>query len=122
MFDGAPGVLARPPDCWTRETPVAPPFGSSRGNVLALFGLRERRELPLGRAQIVCRRNQNLQSSNARRDGNNIEQLDSLVRVHWKVALGGECRHPAANVAGYRLQFFYRDELNLSLSRGGRQR
>ncbi len=83
-----------------------------------------------GRAPRACRSSRadsprarsNLQAANARRDRDYIEQFDGLVHVHGKIALGGERGHSAANVAGERLQFFYRDELNFSLSRHSRQR
>src|SRR5207302_11107535 len=54
--------------------------------------------------------------------GNNVEQLDGLVHINRKVALGRKRGHAAANVAGERLQLFYRYELDLALSRDSRQR
>src|SRR5271170_4185973 len=78
-----------------------------------LFWLRERCDLAVRCAQIVGGRNQNLQTSDARRDRYHVEQFDGFVDVQGEAAFSCERGHSAANVAGERLQFFYRDELNL---------
>src|ERR1700686_3028521 len=86
------------------------------------FGLCQRRNCSFDRAQVVGGCNQNLQSANARRDGDDIEQFDGFVDIHGKVTLGRERGDSAADIAGERLQFLHGDQLNFSFSRGGSRR
>ena len=83
----------------------------------SLLGFRDRANLRVRRADVIRGRDDQLRAANARRDRDDVEQLDRLVGEYRIALLRRERGDAAADVAGERLHFLQRHGVDLLVAR-----